>query len=249
MGIFGMDMILLDWTRMGRSYCLAGAVVEGTQIRIVRPLLSRHRNSDERRAGWSPYLLDGYSRWELFELIGAQAAVAEPPHLEDLWVRTLQPRGRSAPSDLRQAILNATLVPPNEALFGASLVATRAAAYLVPGSGRRSLATLIVSPGQVAFAASWRDGSQEPDFRVEMPLPDLGTRTMPVKDYHLLRRIEYNSPDLERSVERLNHLIRDMGENIAVRLGLSRPFQGAVSGSAVCWLMADGFFSCSDPQP
>ena len=34
------------------------------------------------------------------------------------------------------------------------------------------------------------------------------------------------------------------------RLGLSRPFQATPGrGEGVCWLMADGFFSLTDPQP
>ncbi|HXG11727.1 MAG TPA: 3-oxoacyl-[acyl-carrier-protein] synthase III C-terminal domain-containing protein [Gemmataceae bacterium] len=35
-----MDMILLDWTRMGKSYCLAGVVAERGRYRVVRPLPS-----------------------------------------------------------------------------------------------------------------------------------------------------------------------------------------------------------------
>jgi hypothetical protein len=42
-----------------------------------------------------------------------------------------------------------------------------------------------------------------------------------------------------------------MGAAVAVRLGLSRAFAapGVSGSSAACWLMADGFFSWSDPQP
>src|SRR5437868_8860700 len=47
-----VDMILLDWTRMGRTFCVAGAVVQAGQYRVVRPLLARYRDrSEERRVG------------------------------------------------------------------------------------------------------------------------------------------------------------------------------------------------------
>ena len=42
--------------------------------------------------------------------------------------------------------------------------------------------------------------------------------------------------------------VQQMGDPVAVRLGLSRAFQGG-AGNAACWLMADGFFSLKDPQP
>ncbi len=60
----------------------------------------------------------------------------------------------------------------------------------------------------------------------------------------------HEAGDLERQVERLRQIVRGMGEQVAVRLGLSRSFgdeQGVTP--AGCWLMADGFFSLSDPQP
>ena len=59
-----MEMILLDWTRMGRSYCLAGAVTEGGHFRTVRPLFRKHQQPPVRNAGWSAYLFDGHARWE-----------------------------------------------------------------------------------------------------------------------------------------------------------------------------------------
>src|SRR5262249_6481303 len=65
-----MEMILVDWTRMGKVYCLAGAVADRGGWRFVRPLQARHRDSVERNSGWSPFLLDGrHCRWEVFELV------------------------------------------------------------------------------------------------------------------------------------------------------------------------------------
>ena len=91
-----MDMILLDWTRMGRTYCLAGAVFQDKQWRVVRPLLTKLREAPVRNVGWSAYLLDGHARWEIMELIGPQLTAPEPPHVEDLWVRALRSRRSSA---------------------------------------------------------------------------------------------------------------------------------------------------------
>jgi hypothetical protein len=51
-------MILLDWTRMGKTYCLAGVVVEGQFVRTVRPLLAKYRDAQVRNGGWSPFLID-----------------------------------------------------------------------------------------------------------------------------------------------------------------------------------------------
>ena len=42
-----MDMVLVDWTRMGKFYCLAGAVVQEGKVRIVRPLLSKFTSAIE----------------------------------------------------------------------------------------------------------------------------------------------------------------------------------------------------------
>src|SRR6516162_3862178 len=111
-------MILLDWTRMGHSYCLAGAVFQDKQWRIVRPLPTKFRDAPVRNVGWSPYLMEGHARWEILELIGPQPALPEPPHLEDLWVRALQSRRVSALPEQRRAILAATTLPPKEPIFG-----------------------------------------------------------------------------------------------------------------------------------
>src|SRR5437660_12692443 len=103
-------MILLDWTRMGKTYCLAGAVAEKGSYRIVRPLLAKNRTAAVRNVGWSAWLLDGHSRWEVFELIAPQPAEAQPPHVEDLWVHSLKPRRCLASPDERRAILAETTI-------------------------------------------------------------------------------------------------------------------------------------------
>src|SRR5438105_4326276 len=157
-----VDMILLDWTRMGRTYCLAGAVFQDRQWLIVRPLLTKNREGPVRNIGWSPYLMDGHTRWEIMELIGVQPATLEPPHSEDLWVRAMRSRRSSASPEQRRAILAATAALPNEALFGSDLATTRTAAYLEPGKGKRSLATLVVPSSQIRFDAAWREGILEP---------------------------------------------------------------------------------------
>ena len=74
-----MEMILLDWTRMGRTFCLAGMVAEAGGYRVVRPLPSRQRNSPQRNVGWSPFMLEGHRRWEILELIKPEPARSQPP--------------------------------------------------------------------------------------------------------------------------------------------------------------------------
>jgi hypothetical protein len=245
-----MDMILLDWTRMGKSYCLAGVVAGEDGCRVVRPLLTKFRHAPVRNVGWSAYLLDGHSRWEVFELVGAATAAPEPPHLEDVWVRGLRPRKYLAPVEQRRAILQATAVWPGETAFGEPLEFTRVSAFLLPGHGRRSLTTLTVPSGQVVFSASRREGTDAPDVRVALCMPPLGERLFPFKDHHLLLMAEQAGRTLTEQVQALNQAVRRMGDQVAVRLGLSRPFpSGAESGEAKCWLMVDGIFSLADPQP
>jgi hypothetical protein len=243
-----MDLVLLDWTRMGRQYCLAGAVLDSHPMKIVRPLLAKHRDAPVRNTGWSPYLLDGHSRWDIFGLIGPIPAGPEPPHLEDLWVRSLQPRGRSATNDQRRAILKATATPPGEPVFGASLILTSSTAQLPLGKGERSLATIVIPSAGVRFSASLREGAPEPDVRASLSVPPLGPRLLPVKDHHLLLRAERTATNLTALTRNLEDLVRSMGETLAIRLGLSRPFHNE-PGHDACWLMIDGFFSLSDPQP
>lgn len=244
-----MDMILVDWTRMGRAYCLAGVVAEQGQYRVVRPLLAKCQDAPVRNVGWSAYLLDGHSRWEVLELIGAEPAASEAPHLEDLWVRAIRSRRRLAPPAQRREILTATAPKRDEPLFGEPFAATRTAAYLRPGCGRQSLATLILRSDCIGFNASQREGTAEPDVRVTLPIPGLGERTLAVKDHHLLARAEFAATDLEGQIRRLNLLLAQMGAQVAVRLGLSRPFQARSDSQGFCWLMADGFFFMTDPQP
>src|SRR5260370_3274741 len=111
-------MILLDWTRMGKSYCVAGAVEQPGGYRMVRPLLAKNRNAPVRNVGWSAWQLDGHTRWEIFELIGPESAAPEPPHLEDLWIRAMRSRRTLASPELRRAILGATLIKPGQSNFG-----------------------------------------------------------------------------------------------------------------------------------
>jgi hypothetical protein len=245
-----MDLILLDWTRMGRCYCLAGAVVEGNFVRTVRPLLGKFRDAPVRNVGWSPYLLDGHQRWEVFELVGPETADPQPPHVEDVWVRSLRPRRSTAPPEQRRAILQSLAARPGEVIFGTPLQTTRASAYLRPGSGQRSLATLIVPSVQIAFSATRREGAPEADVRVTVGVLPLADRPLPLKDHHLLLRAERAAPDLNGQVQALTRAVRGMGERVALRLGVSRPFQASTQrGPGLCWLMVDGLFSLADPQP
>jgi hypothetical protein len=242
-------MILLDWTRMGSGmYCLAGAVAQ-QGYRIVRPLPVKNRAGAQRKFGWWFRALEGHSRWEVYELIRPAAAEPEPPHVEDIWVAGLRPCGRTASLEQRRAILAATLATPGMPLFGAPLTALRSVASLQPGVGQRSLLTIKVPAASVRFGASCRDGALEPDFRVEVPVPDLGVRNLPVKDHHLLLRAKAAGADVATQIAALRAAIGAMGEEVAVRLGLSRAFSSADGGTAsACWLMADGFFSWSYPQ-
>src|SRR5262245_16634974 len=51
-----MEMILLDWTRMGKTFCVAGLVAEGSEWRTVRPMPiefhSTTRPGASRNVGW-----------------------------------------------------------------------------------------------------------------------------------------------------------------------------------------------------
>ena len=244
-----MDIVLLDWTRMGKAYCLAGVVVEQDRLRVVRPLLARNQGLPLRNVGWSAYLLDGHSRWEVFELVGPSPALPEPPHLEDVWVRALRPRHCLAPTEQRRAILQALTAEAAEEPFGAPLTTTRAAAYLTPGQGRRSLTTLLVPSAAIRFSASRREGAPEADVRVTLGVPPLEDRLLPVKDHHLLLHAERAAPTLAGQVQALHWAVEQMGEQVAVRLGLSRAFATRPhEGPGWCWLMADGFFSFAGPQ-
>jgi hypothetical protein len=107
---------------------------------------------------------------------------------------------------------------------------------------------VIVPSAQLRFAGSRRQGAMEPDIRATLEIPGAGERSVPVKDHHLLRRAESTKP-IDEQVRIITAAVQDMGPRVAVRLGLSRGFQSADSSNALCWLMADGFFSLEDPQP
>jgi hypothetical protein len=242
-------MILLDWTRMGKCYCLAGAVEQGDHYRVVRPLLLPKQVPTVRNVGWPTYLLDGHARWEIFEVVGAMPAPPQPPHLEDVWVHSLRSRRRVATPAQRRAILEQTSVQTAEALFGTPLKTTAATAYATPGEGLRSLATLKVPTRSACFQVSRRHGASEPDYRVVLSVAELGERHLPVTDHHLLCRAEGLTSDLAGRANLLNLAVQQMGTHLAVRLGLSRAFAtGSRPSAAVCWLMADGFFSWTEPQ-
>lgn len=244
-----MDFILLDWTRMGRAYCLAGAVYQAGQYRIVRPLPARARDGGFANQGWSPYLLDGHSRWEVFELIHPAPAHSVAPHLEDVWVTALKTRHRLATPDERRAVLQATLTPAGKSIFGGALTHGYSGTYAEPGGGERSLASVTATSADVQFTALWREGAEQPDHRASLVLPECGRRILPVKDHFLLSRAEKESADVDEQVRFLARAVRAMGATVVVRLGLSRAFAAAEGRPGKCWLMADGFFSMDDPQP
>lgn len=246
-----MDFILLDWTRMGRIYCIAGVVVQAGAYRVVRPLPTRHRDSDgdAPNHGWSPFLLEGHSRWEVFELVQPSVAATHAPHNEDVWVHSLRPRRRFASPQERRAILGATLTPPGKPTFGTPLTHGYSGIYAEPGSGERSLASVVVPSAEVQFTALWRDGAEQPDYHVSLPLPEVGRRILPVKDHFLLCRAEKHSTDIDVQLRFLLEAVRAMGAHLVVRLGLSRALPAANGQPGRCWLMADGFFNQEDPQP
>jgi hypothetical protein len=137
-----------------------------------------------------------------------------------------------------------------DSLFGAPLKPARIAAFLPPETGQRSLATIVVPSDEISFSFSQREGAPAPDIRVMLSVPAIGERFLIVKDHHLLARSEAATKEPAKQITFLNQAIQQMGSQIAVRLGLSRAFQGgAHQGAAMCWLMADGFFSLHDPQP
>ncbi len=181
---------------------------------------------------------------------GPLPAQPQPPHLEDVWVHGLRWRRGPAPAEQRQHILELTRGNAGAPLFGAPLIPTRSGAYLQPGTGKRSLATIRVVAEQITFGGSWREGAGAPDLRVQLPVPDLGRRWLSVKDHHLLVRAEGAGQDVDRQIAALNASVQAMGPEVAVRLGLSRAFgpEEGAPGSPQCWLMADGFFSWSNPQ-
>ncbi len=247
-----MEFILCDWTRMGRAYCLAGAVFSAGGWSVVRPLQHRRGQVEVRNVGWSPYLLDGHCRWEVFDLVGLTTPPRELPHVEDVWVRGMSPLRRSATPAQRRAILQAGLRPDGEALFGQGMTTTRTSAYLEPGTGDRSLATIVVDRRSLHFSGLAREGRAAPEYRVTLDVPGLGTRSLPIVDHFLQRAAEEAGPEMPTRLREIERVVGQMGERVAVRLGLTRAFAPAgATQQAVraCWLMADGFFNFDDPQP
>src|SRR5438094_53856 len=86
------------------------------------------------------------------------------------------------------------------------------------------LAGAVSQDRQWRVDAPWRTGSAEPAGRVELPLPDLGKRWLPVKDHHLLQKAEHASNEVARRLDILHAAVQHIGEQVAVRLGLSRAF-------------------------
>jgi hypothetical protein len=242
-----VDIILLDWTRMGSTYCVAG-VSQDDQTRVVRPLPARLRTAPVRNVGWSAHLMDGHTRWEVFELVRPEPAAPLPPHCEDVWVGGLKPRRRLAAPAERRAALEATTLPADRPLFGAALTRTATSAFCPPGAGARSLATVIVPAAAIQFVLSSRPERPVPDVRVRLEVPGFEGRVLPLKDHFLLLRAEQAAPTPEGRLEFIRRAVRAMGDRVAVRVGLSRPYPPHAAASA-CWLMADGFFSLAEPMP
>jgi hypothetical protein len=245
-----MDMILLDWTRMGRTYCVTGAVRVNGQLRILRPLPRAQRDAPVRNTGWSPYQLDGHSRWEVFEVISPEPAPPLAPHLEDAWVLSLRSRhGLAAPAQ-RRTVLEATVVPEGQPLFGVPLRRDRQKAYLLPSEGARSLTSVVVRQKQIELFVERREYKPDANYRVRLHVPELEGLVIPFKDHFLLRRAEEASPTDAGRLQALQEATARLGDPVLVRVGVSRPYAPPGSSSLpVCCLMADGFFSLNDPQP
>jgi hypothetical protein len=245
-----MEMVLLDWTRMGRTYCVAGATKVNGELRIIRPLPRSQRESPLRNTGWSPYQMDGHFRFEVFDLIAPEAAPPQAPHLEDAWVVSLRSRGGLASPAQRRAMLEATLVPEGQPLFGVLLRTHNRKAYLLPDEGKRSLTSVALRQEQIELFAERRDDRPEPAYRVRLDVPELRGLVLPFKDHFLLGRAEQTTAAAEDRLGALKQALAQMGETVVVRLGVSRPYARPNGSSLpVCWLMADGFFSMGDPQP
>jgi hypothetical protein len=238
-----MRMILLDWTRMGTHFCLAGVVIEGKSVRTVRPLPERFYDGRSDHCGWPESAIHGHRRWEIVELVGASPAETRPPHREDMWVQELGWQGELAAPAQRREVLRRTAALSSRWLFGVPLNRTRASAYLVPGSGERSLATIVVPSRGITFLALQRVGINTPCIRVQLSVAGLGDCELPVIDHHLLLSAEEAGARLGDRLDRLQSFLEGMGEQVVIRLGLARPLNNR------CWLMADGFFSLADPQP
>jgi hypothetical protein len=175
--------------------------MENGVYRILRPLPARSRTAATSKVGWSPFLIDGHARWDVFELLGPQLADCQVPHLEDVWVRGLKPRNFSASPEMRRTILQATLAESGQPLFGEPLQMTRSGAYLLPGTRNRSLATVLLLGKHITFHGCRRSGAEGADIRVELNLGGLGGRQLPVKDHHLLVHAERSGPTLDGQLQ------------------------------------------------
>jgi Dual OB-containing domain len=241
-----VSFILVDWTRMGDHYCLAGFEVHGDWVRTVRPLQAHLRRDDARGKGWSALSVAGRGRWELFDLVHPQPAASQPPHREDVWVRDLVSTHTFAPPELRQFVLRATDSVTTDGLFGEPLRASRSGRFLDPGRGRRSLTTLLVRADRIRFDHC--PDTTRHAVRVRIGVPGLEDSSLPVTDHHLLLHAERQAPQPRQVVAEAQRRIDGMGSTVAVRFGLSRPYAPGDAGEPVCWLMANGFFSLADPE-
>jgi hypothetical protein len=208
------------------------------------------REAPVRNTGWSPFQMDGHSRWEVFEVISPEAAPPQAPHLEDAWVVSLRSRHGLAEPAKRRAVLQATLVPDGQPLFGVPLRRDKHKAYLLANEGVRSLTSVVVQQKQIELFIERRADRPDANYRVRLHVPELDGLVIPFKDHFLLNRAELASPTDAGRLHALKLALAQMGETVLVRIGVSRPYtQPGSSSLPVCWLMADGFFSLSDPQP
>jgi hypothetical protein len=245
-----MDLILLDWTRMGKTYCLAGVVRQDGQFRVVRPMPRSNHPLPVRNIGWSPYQMDGRQRWQIFELVGPEPAPPIAPHLEDVWVRELRTRGQLADPDTRRTVLEQTASGDGQLLFGSPFLCPDGKAYLRPGTGSRSLVTVFVPRDRIAFTVQRKTGSGDLLYRVRLNVPGLQDYQLPLKDHFLIEHVRRTVASVDGQWRALSALVGEMGERVAVRVGLSRAYSATgKDADAVCWLMADGFFSATSPQP
>src|SRR5262245_4470492 len=195
-----MEMILLDWTRMGKTFCIAGLIPDGSGLRAVRPMpsgtyaggvsanlhgpastsrVSASASSPTippRNLGWFGAQLGAFHRWDVVSLIGESPAEIERPHTEDVWVNKLRSTGRTVPSEQRSAILRSTVVQGYRPHFGIPLLNTRTSAYLKPGIGERSLVTIVAPAHELFFEASKREGAADVDVRVRLKVPGVGVK-------------------------------------------------------------------------
>ncbi len=198
-----MEIVLVDWTQMGEYYCLAGAIRQAGCICFVRPLPVRTRESPSTFNGWPSYRMNGRSRWEIFEMVDPVPHEVIAPHLEDVSVQDLRPRRQSASPEARRAILQAGIAPSDKPIFGVELTQTqRGVCYVAPGTGERSLATVMSPSKEIHFTAHQSEGSGESKYHyhVRLNLPGHGEAILAVKDYSLLCQAAQQATDLDSQV-------------------------------------------------